>query len=521
MNSAARRGVDGLDGARFDALVIGGGILGAGVALTLAERGFTSLLVERADFGQGTTARSTRLIHGGLRYLAMFDVGVVREGLRERAWLLAELPNLVRPLPLVLPHYRQPLWQRARIALGLTLYDLLSPRGSLPRHRHLGAGDLARLEVNLRRDGLQSGEQYWDGQAELPERLVIEILRRATDHGAVVRNYVSAGALTRVEGRVATVTLTDVRKGGQAEVGIGTVINATGPWADVALRQLGVERPALLRLSQGVHLVYPPFVGHAFAVSHPRDGRLCFVIPWQGATLVGTTDTDVEGEPESARIRPEDVEYLREAVDQHFSGVPRPLWGTVGVRSLSRRYGRRGLPQSVSRRHVLVDHRADGVAGLYTLAGGKLTAWRATGRFVVDRISASLPATRQSAPGNAPSQADGDASDGADRLWHLYGDRAAEVRRRMSSDPYWSEAILPGSDAVRAEVAHAIEQEWAAGLADLVVRRLALGFGADLGRAAAVAVGEICRERLGWTDERVAAEIEAFDVQTEERRLPG
>lgn len=357
-------------GARFHAVVIGGGILGAGVSLALAERGHSCLLVEKDDFGIGTTGRSTRLIHGGLRYLAMFDFGLVREGLTERAWLLREMPNLVRPLPMLLPHYAQPLWERARIFAGLTLYDFLSPLGSLPRHRHLSAKTILGLVRNLRPGRLQSGERFYDGQAELPERMVIEALRRAVANGAIVRNHVEVARLVRAGGRVTGVTLYDATSGRGAGVSADVVINATGPWADVVLRQLGIDRPPLLRLSQGVHLVYPPFTEEALFIPHPDDGRLTFVLPWQGTTLVGTTDTDVEGGPDSASVRPSDVDYLRRLVDVRFNGAPEPMWAMVGVRSLSRPgTGHGGLPQSVSRRHVLVGHGEDGARGS--------TRWRA------------------------------------------------------------------------------------------------------------------------------------------------
>lgn len=525
------RGVDGLDGASFDVVVIGGGILGAGVALELVERGYTCLLVERADFAQGTTARSTRLIHGGLRYLAMFDFGLVREGLRERAFLLADMPNLVRPLAILLPHYGQPPWERARIWAGLTLYDLLSPRGALPGHAHLSRAAVVGLEKGLRAEGLQSADRYWDGQAELPERLVVEVLQRASERGAEVRNYVEAVGIPRTNGRVEAVDLVDLSTGRKATASAGAVINATGPWADAALAAMGVDTRPLLRLSQGVHLVYPQLAEHALAVRHPRDGRLCFVIPWLGATMVGTTDTDVHGPPEAARIRPEDVNYLSEIVDRYFPGSPAPIWGSVGVRSLSRGGGgRRRLPQSVSRRHALIDHSTDGAAGLYTLAGGKLTAWRATGRFVVDRIGSVLPTAtgRSQAPGPPSLLAETPRAEGLvsaspqprDRLWWLYGDRARDVRDRIDEDPWWGEPIVAGGDAIRAEIVHAIEQEWALTLADIVLRRLALGFGADLGAAAAASVATVCRERLGWTDERVELERLHFDEQNRERRLP-
>jgi len=518
----AARGVEGLDGSRTDVLIVGGGILGAGVAAELSRRGHSCLLVEQVDFGHGTTARSTRLIHGGLRYLVMFDLGLVREGLRERSWQLREMPNLVRPLGLMLVHYDEPAWRRARARFGLSVYDLLSPSGSLPRHRHLSRTDALAMEPALRERGLQGAELFWDGQVELPERLVIEVLRRASEAGADVRNYVAAIGLRRRGGRARAVELLDLRTNQHATVAVDAVINASGPWADVTLRQLGIERAPLLRLSQGIHLVYPRLSEHAIAFEHPRDGRLCFAIPWQDATMVGTTDTDVDGPPEAARIRPEDVSYLAQVVDRHFSRPVAPMWASVGVRSLARDGEHGSLPQSVSRHHVLVDHVADGAQGLFTLAGGKLTAWRATGEFVANRLEAGMPNARRTvassaSPDRTPPRWDTELPE---RLWRLYGVRAGELNRWIEADPWWAEPVLPGGEALRAEVAHAFAQEWAVTLADVVLRRLALGFGPDLGERAASAMAAICQARLGWSDDRVERELGEFRAQNLERRLP-
>lgn len=515
------QGVAGLDGARVDTLVIGGGILGAGVAAELARRGLSCLLVEERDFAQGTTAKSTRLIHGGLRYLEVFDFGLVREGLRERTWQLRDMANLVRPLPFLLPHYNQSLWQRSKVRVGLTFYDLLSPRHSLPRHRRLARDEVRRLEPALSDAGLQMADLFWDGQVELPERLVIEVLRQAAELGAQVRNHVAAVGLRRQGRAIAAVELRDVQLGHEATVFVDKVVNASGPWADQTLRRLGVERPPLLRLTQGVHVVYPALAEHAVALQHPRDKRLCFTIPWQGATLVGTTDTDVPDSPENARIRPEDVDYLVQLAERHLSGASEasPLWGSVGVRALLRLPGK---PQAVSRRQILVDHRADDVPGLFTLAGGKLTAWRGIARQIANRLappnSRSLPEARAGDDDEPSAHWPGGIM--PTRLWRLYGRRADELKTWVDADSWWAEPILPGGEALRAEVAHAFACEWAVTLSDVVVRRLALAFGADLGREAALAVAGVCRARLGWSEERVEREMRDLERQNEERRLP-
>jgi glycerol-3-phosphate dehydrogenase len=523
-------GVEGLDGQRFDAVVIGGGILGAGVARELARRGQRTLLVERRDFGWGTTARSTRLIHGGLRYLANYDIGLVREGLRERAWLLEAVPNLVTPLAFLLPFYDTPFPERLRIRAGLTLYDLLSPRHSLPGHRMLGRDDVARLEPGLARDGLDGAALYWDAQVELPERLVIEALRAADEAGAELRNHVAATGLIVENGGVSAVHLTAaqelpgrVEDAGTATVATPLVINASGPWADATLAALGVARPPILRLTQGVHVIYPRLAEHALAFVHPDDGRLCFAIPWQGQTMVGTTETDVDGSADDARIRPEDVVYLERAVAFCFPDAVdlQPLWGSVGVRSLMRD---ERLASDVSRRHLLIEHKRDGAAGLVTVAGGKLTAWRSIAADVVDGIlhRRDRYALRGAfgRPGALAPPPDPGEGPSAERLWRLYGARRDEVLRWSDEDPWWAEPLLPGHPAVRAEVVHALEREWAGGIADIVLRRLALGFGADLGWAAAAAVAEVGEVAFGWDRERISRELRALEDEERERVLP-
>jgi glycerol-3-phosphate dehydrogenase len=519
----SERGVAGLDRGDFDAVVIGGGILGAGVARELARRGLTTLLVERRDFAWGTTARSTRLIHGGLRYLANFDFGLVREGLRERAWQLRRVPNLVTPLPFLLPFYAEPLWHRLRLRAGLTLYDLLSPRGSLPRHRFLSRNALAALEPGVSIDGLSEAALYWDAQVELPERLVIDALRAAAAAGAEVRNHAAATGLRLEYGRATALEVTGTLDGAAAVVRAARIINASGPWADDTLAGLGLRRARLLRLVQGSHLVYPRLADHAVAFEHPADRRLCFAVPWQGQTMVGTTEHDVEGGADSAHVTPEEVRYLAQAAERLFPAArgQAPLWASVGVRSLMREDG---VAHDVSRRHLLVDHTTDGVAGLTTVAGGKLTAWRSIAADVVDELLGKhdRDALADDVIGGPPVPPEPPPAAGpyTHRLWRLYGARAAEVAAIADADPWWSLPLLPVGEAIRAEVAHAVTAEWAATVADIVLRRLALGFGPDLGRAAAEAVTAVGVARLGWDPGRAARELDAFDAENAERRLP-
>lgn len=519
MTPAAAPRVGELQGERFDAVIIGGGILGAAIAQRLARDGHGILLVERRDFASGTTGRSTRLIHGGLRYLAQLDIALVREGLRERSWQLRSLPHLVTPLPFLMPFYGAALWHRLRLGIGLTVYDRLAFRSPLPGHRFLNRRSVVEREPGLSEVGLRGAAAYWDAQLELPERLVIELLRDAAGDGAVVRNHVAATALQRRGGSVDGLELRGILDAEIAEVRTATVINAAGPWVDETLATLGVEHPPMLRLSQGVHLVYPQLLAHAVAIEHPDDRRLCFGVPWQGQTLIGTTETELEGGPDRAAITVPEIRYLRRLAERFFTASARcePMWGTVGVRALPRRSG---PLHYLSRRHQLIDHAQDGAAGLITVAGGKLTAWRAIAEDVAAFLGGRRgPASDPTIPGGPPVLERHD-DPAAARRWRLYGSRAAEVDAIVAADPWWGEPLFEGSAAIRAELAHAFDREWAGSLADAVVRRLALGFGPDLGRDAATAAASLARQRLGWDEERIANEMAQFESERAERVLP-
>jgi glycerol-3-phosphate dehydrogenase len=538
--------VAALHGTAFDAVVIGAGILGAGTARELARRGLRTLVIDRRDIGWGTTNRSTRLVHGGLRYLEHFDFPLVHEGLRERAWLLRATPHLVTPLGFVLPFYREPWWRRVELRMGLTLYDLLSPRMSLPRHRSLSASRALRAEPALSPVGLKSAAIYWDGQVELPERLVVEILRAAEHFGATIVTRCRAVGLQIVDDKVRGVTIAPDAgldavgleasplaglSTSFAEISTPIVINASGPWADQVLAGLGVRRPPMLRLTQGVHLRYPIRTRHAVAFEHPVDRRLCFSIPWQGGTMVGTTDTDVAGGPEQARVSADEIAYVDEGARFLFpeaSTVP-PDWAAVGVRSLIRKEGSSG---SVSRKHVVVDHGPDGARGLTTVAGGKLTAWRSISADVADialgRKDRSalddvglrgelLPDRRERGPdemrsGTLPLTT-------TDRLGTIYGTYATEVLVIAAEDRWWSEPLLPGHPAIRAEVAHAVRSEWATTTADIVLRRLALGFDVPRGMMVEAAVAEVLRDRLGWTAERCRGDLDDLSRELREHEV--
>ena len=285
---------------QFDLLVIGGGSNGTAIARDAAMRGLKVALLEKEDFGYGTVSRSTRLIHGGLRYLELFDFGLVREGLREREILLRTAPHLVRPLAFFTPVYEHSRVGLAKLRVGMWLYDLLSWDKSLPRHRFLSAPDAKAAEPLLNGDGLKGAFIYYDGHVPMPERLCLEAVLQAAEHGAVIANHARAVGLAH-NGGIFTVTAKDELTGRTYKVRTRTVINASGPWADeVNAKLIGPTKPGLRR-TKGIHLLIPKLSEHAIVMLAESDGRLFFAVPWREFTYIGTTDTDFDGDLDRMR----------------------------------------------------------------------------------------------------------------------------------------------------------------------------------------------------------------------------
>ncbi len=310
---------------KFDVIVIGGGINGTGVAREAALHGYRTLLVERNDFGSGTTSRATRLIHGGLRYLEHGEFGLVYESLGEREALVRTEPHLVRPLRLLVPVYRgdaRPGW---KVRVGLFLYDLFSFRKSLPRHRAMPPRALDQYEPGLNRDGLSAAFTMYDAQVEFPERLVAESVRDFTDAGGVALNHTAAIRLISPGGVVHGVVLRDECSGETADIETKVIVNAAGPWVDQVLAGTDGERhEPLVGGTKGSHLVveWPGGPQHAVFASAKEDGRPFFILPWYGHTLIGTTDLHYEGEPAQARCTPDEVRYLLDEATRLFPATP-------------------------------------------------------------------------------------------------------------------------------------------------------------------------------------------------------
>ncbi len=508
--------VRSLSGGTVDLLVIGGGIIGAGIARDAALRGLSVALVEQDDFASGTTSRPTRLIHGGLRYLELFDFALVRSDMRERETLLRIAPHLVFPLPFLLPLYRPSLWYRAKLRFGMQLYDALSLDKSLPKRKWLDREETLAAEPALDPDGLQGAWRFYDAQVPLVERLVIENVVDAADHGGLVLNHARAITYLREGDRVGGAVLRDRIAAADIEVRARLTVNATGPWLDRTIAPLRRAAKPLLRLTKGIHLVTPRATKQAHVLFAKRDGRLFFVLPWLDATIVGTTDTDYEGDPTDAAAAEEDVRYLQAEARRAFPNAPfdEIYFTWAGVRALVREDG--VTEGEVSRKHALFDHdRRDGVAGVLSVVGGKITAYRAIAEEVTDIAARKLG--REPRTG-APGPQRGSSLTATTLLPGVDGSREREIATLATGDPRLATPLCPHHHGVAAEVVHAVRSEWAMTIGDALLRRTALGLAQCQGLDCANVVAELMGALLGWDAERRKSEVAAYRREVEPMR---
>jgi glycerol-3-phosphate dehydrogenase len=523
-----------------DLLVIGGGITGAGIARDAAMRGLRTVLVERDDLGAGTSSRSSRLIHGGLRYLEQRAWRLVSEANRERRILLTIAPHLVRPLPFVFPLHRGDRISRWQLAAGMWLYDLLAAFRNVARHRMLGKRALLELEPMLRVRGALGGARYFDAQCD-DARLVLATARSAIAHGALVANYMAVLSLDTDGDRIIGARVEDRLTGERATLAAAVVVNATGPWTDEIRRMEDPAAPPLLRPTKGVHVVVPRSrVGHRDAVAFlsPVDGRVIFALPWGELSYIGTTDTETGESPEQVRATEEDIVYLLRSLNARFPnarlGTEDVLATWAGLRPLLRMdangagNGTGSGPSARSREHAIVVGRG----GMLTVAGGKLTTYRKMAAEVVDRAVRELR-QRGVAPPLIRARTDeeplpgGEAHDfrlfreralelglppaTADHLVQHYGTEAAGIVNLAASRRELQHPLHPEHPAIEAEVIHTARRELAQSVADVLVRRIHLYYETrDHGLAAARTTAERLGEELGWDADTIARETRRY-----------
>ena len=509
-----------------DLLVIGGGIIGAGIARDAALRGLSVALIEQDDLASGTTSRPTRLIHGGLRYLEMFDFGLVRSDMKERENLLRIARHLVFPLPFLLPLYRRGPLYRLKLRTGMVLYDALSRKKSLPTRKKLSRADTLALEPGLEPEGLMGAWRFYDAQVPYVERLVVENAIDAAEHGALVLNHALAASFLREGARVSGALVRDLLGGRELSVRAKATVIATGPWLDRTLTPVRPAKP-LLRLTKGIHLVTPRATRHAH-VLFADDDRLFFVLPWGDLTLVGTTDTDFDGDPATAAASVDDVRYLVDAACRAFPSAPldRILYTYAGVRALVREEG--VSEGKVSRKHAIYDHeKRDRLRGLISVVGGKITAYRAIAEEVTDLVVERVKARGRSTTAKQPlpgARDDGIAAPASvsaatwARLGSIYGSRAGRVLARAGDDGALLRPLCPHHAGVAAEVDHAVGTEWARTIGDVMLRRTMLGLAQCQGLDALDAVADRMAALLGWDAAQRRAEIDRYRREIEPMR---
>jgi glycerol-3-phosphate dehydrogenase len=531
----------------FDVVVIGGGITGAGVALDAASRGYSVVLLERSDFGTGTSSRSSKMVHGGLRYLQNFDLGLVREALLERQLLVQLAPHLVYPTPFLVPALGEERRDR-RIGIGLNMYDVMATsrigRGRSQRNEHSGEADYWSPDRHRTISGEEAAELipalepmepssaylFYDCQTD-DVRLVLTVLGEAERFGAVILNGAEVTDVLDEAGRAAGVGFTEAQSGQRIEVWAENIVNATGVWADrIRPHELLTEEEIpRIHPSRGTHVTVSTErldIGTAACIVPAGGERTIFALPWYGRVLVGTTDNDYGGDIDQVPPSIGDVEYLLDALNTYF-GIdldPDDLTGAyAGVRPL--------ISSGDPKKSVDISRKAElyeTSSGMLTITGGKLTTFRRMAAQVVDRITQRDGREAECRTDDIPLgmaarkedlETSLDLPEGAtDQLAFRYGHAAREVLDLCEERPELADPIVRGHPDLLAEVVIAARREQARSVADVLLRRTRLGLvaGPELRDSeATLAVAKLLGEELGWSDSRAAAEHEEWRRVTE------
>ena len=505
---SALRGHDGA----WDFIVVGGGATGLGCAIEAASRGYHTLLLERDDFAKGTSSRSTKLVHGGVRYLRQGNVALVLEALKERGRLLRNAPHLVHDLAFVVPNYSW--WEGPFYGVGMKVYDLMAGRSGFGRSKHLSKEETLERLPTIEPDGLDGGVVYFDGQFD-DARLAINMAQTAADQGAVVLNYCEVTGLVKTGGEVAGVRTRDVETGEEREVRARVVVNATGVWTDEVRRMDDPAVRPMVQASQGVHIVLDKeFLpgDHAIMVPKTDDGRVLFAIPWNDAVVVGTTDTPVEHAEAEPRPFDEELEFLLVHAARYLTKDPTPadVRSTfAGLRPLVADPDSDGGTAALSRDHVL--HISD--AGLVTITGGKWTTYRKMAEDTVDQ-AATLGGLDDRPSVTAELRIHG-AHPRAETFGALrqYGSDAPHLQGLLRSDAALAERLHPDRPVVAGQVVWAARHEMARTVEDVLSRRTReLLLDARTSIEMAPRVAAILADELGRGEAWQAEQVEAYEA---------
>jgi glycerol-3-phosphate dehydrogenase len=519
----------------YDLIVVGGGITGAGVARDAALRGLSCLLLEKGDFASGVTSKSTRLIHGGLRYLANFEVDLVAESLRERAILRQQAPYLIHPLPILIPIYKEDPHGRAIMSIGIHLYDLLSHEKDVPHYFTSNREKTLGFEPRLNRDGLTGSALFYDHQIMMPERLVMENSISARKAGAVLLSYHCVEKIVE-QGNI-TVTARDVLSGGVRTFHAKVLVNASGPWIDTVRQAGDINEKKIIHPTKGIHLVLPKLTEQALFVTS-RDGRMFFIIPLGAYSLIGTTDTEYRGDLDEVYAQKDEVDYLLTESKRILPGMNLAkesiLYTYAGIRPLAFS----GTSESkISRKHRVIKEGRSG--RIITIAGGKLTTYRNMAKDTVNAVckalgrAAECVTDQQPLPGGLPvsyeeymrealpelSSRYAMAPETVRHLISFYGARAEEVLELARKEPSLRAPISPDSRDVYAQVLLGVREEGAKTLSDIILRRMHLGISAGRGDQQAEKIAALAGKELGWSDDEIKHRVEQFRADLDKNRF--
>ncbi len=557
----------------FDLVIIGGGINGAGTAREAALSGLRTLLVEKGDYGSGTSSWSSRLIHGGLRYLEYFEFNLVRESLREREILLRSAPHLVQPLQMTIPIYQNNRRGPSLVRAGMMLYDLLSFDKTLPGHRMLTPSSFRQLFRGVNCTGLTGAAQYYDGQVAYAERLCLENVLSAQAAGATVLNYVKVERLERqtsadTQGeRIGAIALQDRLTDQRLTINThnAIIINTAGPWVDQVCKMgWQIDQPdplspdRLMGGTQGSHIIVDAFPGApegALYVEAESDGRPYFILPWLGKYLIGTTDLRFHGDLDAVKASDDEIDYLLRETNRV---LPRARltrddvrFTYAGVRPLPYSEGKK--TSSITRRHILHDHApatAGGIENLISLIGGKLTTYRQVGEELVQaacrklkRSAPESPTRDQPLPGavgltteaiaqttdqyahrEVDQQVDQDppqiSPQTINHLFQLYGSRAKAVLQLTVDHPNLGQKLVPHLPDIRAQMVYGIEAEQAQTLVDLCCRRTLVAMMGNYGWEALDGVVLTLQQHCGWSEEEGDRQRQAYQAHIKAHARP-
>jgi len=537
-----KRFIEKYDGKEFDLVIIGGGITGAAVAYDAASRGLSVALIEMGDFGSATSSATSKLIHGGFRYLANGEIGLVRESLRERRTLENIAPNFVYPIPIMFTTNRVKLtnyWMVIKI--GMIMYDLLSfdrkftwdRSKRIPSHYSLSAEETLRLEPNVKKEGLTGSQVYYDCMSIFPERLTLAFIRSAVSYGAEVSNYLKAeGFIFDSENRVSGVRSRDTLNGSMHEIKGKVIINCAGPWADIVLN-MAQSRTGnhMVRRSEGIHVITKKLVNDHIVGSITPAGRHFFLIPWRGHSLIGTTDKEYIGTPEDWRVTKKAIQELLDEVNESFGSNGKIMYEDVkycygGLRPLVE--DQTENVYETSRKYEIYDNSKDGLEGLITVEGGKYTTSRQLAQNVMKMVIKKI----RKKPGKMITRNrhlhgceikdmtsfmqeikknNTDFPEKTlDYLGRIYGTEYKQILDLARQNPALAEPLNDDGEML-AQVVYAARNEMALTLDDIMFRRTGLGTLGHPGRDILSLIADCAAEELNWDSERKKKEIAAVE----------